>query len=79
MLTPYERNLEVWRQLWRVVERSDFVFVILDSRNPLMFRSLDLETYINSSESSCVGHDGKPHKYQKRAILLLNKVFEIVL
>ncbi|KAF0296125.1 Large subunit GTPase 1 [Amphibalanus amphitrite] len=22
-LTPYERNLEFWRQLWRVVERSD--------------------------------------------------------
>ena len=22
-VTPYEKNLEVWRQLWRVVERSD--------------------------------------------------------
>jgi hypothetical protein len=25
MLTPFERNLEVWRQLWRVLERSDIV------------------------------------------------------
>lgn len=22
-LTPYEKNLEFWRQLWRVIERSD--------------------------------------------------------
>lgn len=25
MLTPCEKNLEVWRQLWRVLERSDVV------------------------------------------------------
>jgi hypothetical protein len=25
LLTPFERNLEVWRQLWRVLERSDIV------------------------------------------------------
>ena len=25
MLTPFEKNLEVWRQLWRVLERSDVV------------------------------------------------------
>ena len=25
LLTPYEKNLQVWRQLWRVVERSDVV------------------------------------------------------
>lgn len=25
VLTPFEKNLEVWRQLWRVVERSDAV------------------------------------------------------
>lgn len=23
VLTPFEKNLEVWRQLWRVLERSD--------------------------------------------------------
>ena len=22
-LTPYEKNLDFWRQLWRVIERSD--------------------------------------------------------
>lgn len=25
ILTPFEKNLEVWRQLWRVLERSDIV------------------------------------------------------
>ena len=24
-ITPFEKNLEVWRQLWRVLERSDLV------------------------------------------------------
>jgi len=47
MLTPYERNLEFWRQLWRVVERSDVVVQIVDARNPLLFRCEDLERYVN--------------------------------
>ena len=29
MLTPFEKNLEVWRQLWRVLERSDIVVQVL--------------------------------------------------
>lgn len=46
LLTPYEKNLEFWRQLWRVVERSDVVVQIVDARNPLLFRCEDLETYV---------------------------------
>ncbi|XP_071946036.1 large subunit GTPase 1 homolog isoform X2 [Antedon mediterranea] len=46
LMTPFERNLEVWRQLWRVIERSDTVVQIVDARNPLMFRCPDLETYV---------------------------------
>lgn len=46
MLTPYEKNLEFWRQLWRVVERSDVVVQIVDARNPLIFRCDDLEKYV---------------------------------
>ncbi|KAA8910920.1 hypothetical protein FN846DRAFT_937504 [Sphaerosporella brunnea] len=45
LMTPFERNLEVWRQLWRVIERSDLVVQIVDARNPLLFRSVDLEKY----------------------------------
>ncbi|KAH8291566.1 hypothetical protein KR018_000845 [Drosophila ironensis] len=45
-MTPYEKNIELWRQLWRVVERSDVVVQIVDARNPLLYRSLDLERYV---------------------------------
>uniref|UniRef100_A0A3Q3WR45 Large subunit GTPase 1 homolog n=1 Tax=Mola mola TaxID=94237 RepID=A0A3Q3WR45_MOLML len=46
ILTPFERNLEFWRQLWRVIERSDVVIQIVDARNPLLFRCPDLESYV---------------------------------
>lgn len=65
LLTPYEKNLEVWRQLWRVVERSDVVFEILDARNPLAFRCKSFEEYVRRHTNSA----GKP----KEVVLLLNK------
>lgn len=37
-VTPYERNLELWKQLWRTLEKSDIVLLLLDARNPLLFR-----------------------------------------
>ena len=61
LMTPFERNLEVWRQLWRVIERSDVVVQIVDARNPLLFRSEDLETYVK---------DVDPEKHN---LLLINK------
>lgn len=36
----------MWRQLWRVIERSDIILHILDARDPLAFRSIDLEDYV---------------------------------
>lgn len=61
LMTPFERNLEVWRQLWRVIERSDLVVQIVDARNPLMFRSEDLEHYVKDVDS------------RKENLLLINK------
>lgn len=61
MLTPYEKNLEFWRQLWRVVERSDIVVQIVDARNPLLFRCEDLESYVKEVDS------------KKMNIILINK------
>ncbi|GAA5813384.1 hypothetical protein MFLAVUS_006862 [Mucor flavus] len=46
LLTPFEKNLEVWRQLWRVIERSQLIVQIVDARNPMLFRSADLEKYV---------------------------------
>ena len=61
LMTPFERNIEVWRQLWRVIERSDLVVQIVDARNPLLFRCEDLEKYVQEVGS------------KKRNLLLVNK------
>ena len=61
LMTPFERNLEVWRQLWRVIERSDVVIQIVDARNPLMFRSEDLGNYVKAVDP------------KKQNLLLVNK------
>ncbi|KAF2637686.1 P-loop containing nucleoside triphosphate hydrolase protein [Massarina eburnea CBS 473.64] len=61
LMTPFERNLEVWRQLWRVIERSDLVVQIVDARNPLLFRSDDLEAYVKEVDP------------KKNNLLLVNK------
>lgn len=47
-LTPFEKNIEVWRQLWRVVERSDIVLQIVDARNPALFLCSDLVRYVET-------------------------------
>jgi large subunit GTPase 1 len=46
-ITPYEKNLEVWRQLWRVCERSHLVIQVVDGRNPLLFYTADLRCYLS--------------------------------
>ncbi|KAH9506288.1 large subunit GTPase 1 homolog [Dermatophagoides farinae] len=61
VLTPFEKNLEFWRQLWRVIERSDVLVQILDARNPLLFYSADLDKYIGEVDPD------------KRSLILLNK------
>jgi large subunit GTPase 1 len=61
-ITPFEKNIEVWRQLWRVIEKSDVLIQIVDARNPEFFYASDLDKYITD-----VGH-GK-----KEFMLLINK------
>jgi large subunit GTPase 1 len=46
MLTPFEKNIHVWRQLWRVVERADVVMQIVDARDPLLYYCPDLCRYV---------------------------------
>ena len=45
-LTPFEKNIEVWKQLWRVVEKSDILVQVVDGRDILFFRCDDLEKYV---------------------------------
>mmetsp|Transcript_34147 Transcript_34147/g.77934 ORF Transcript_34147/g.77934 Transcript_34147/m.77934 type:complete len:568 (+) Transcript_34147:58-1761(+) len=60
-LTPYERNLDFWRQLWRCVERCDLVVQILDARDPDFYFCRDLPRLVK--EMNC----------EKRVMLLVNK------
>jgi large subunit GTPase 1 len=61
LMTPFERNLEVWRQLWRVIERSDLIVQIVDARDPILFRCEDLERYVKEVDK------------KKNNLLLVNK------
>lgn len=61
-ITPFEKNIDIWRQLWRVIEKSDLLLQIVDARNPYFFYSEDLEKYINE-----IG------KGKKQFVLLINK------
>lgn len=60
-MTPFEKNLDFWRQLWRVIERSDVIVQIVDARNPTLFHCEDLEVYVKEIDEN------------KLNILLINK------
>lgn len=61
VLTPFEKNLDIWRQLWRVLERSDLIVMVVDARDPLFYRCPDLEVYVQEINE------------HKRTLLLVNK------
>lgn len=61
VLTPFEKNIDIWRQLWRVVERSDLLVMVVDARDPLFYRCPDLETYAQEIDE------------HRKTLLLINK------
>lgn len=74
VLTPFERNLEVWRQLWRVIERSDLLVQIVDARNPMRFRCEDLERYVIEMDGDTAGLPSTSRATRRRRnLLLINK------
>ncbi|TFK90785.1 P-loop containing nucleoside triphosphate hydrolase protein [Polyporus arcularius HHB13444] len=62
--TSYERNLEVWRQLWRVTEISQILLILLDSRCPTLHLPPALTAYLA----------GVSNASRLRTILVLTKV-----
>uniref|UniRef100_A0A1I8P0L4 Guanine nucleotide-binding protein-like 1 n=1 Tax=Stomoxys calcitrans TaxID=35570 RepID=A0A1I8P0L4_STOCA len=60
-LSLFELNLETWRQLWRVLELSDILLIIVDVR----YATLMFPPYL---------YDYIVNKIGKQAILILNKV-----
>lgn len=81
LLTPFERNIQVWRQLWRVLERSQLIVQIVDARNPLRFRCQDLEKYVQELSNDLLATlDSQPGSSElsrerklKTNLLLVNK------
>ncbi|XP_068426723.1 guanine nucleotide-binding protein-like 1 [Clinocottus analis] len=59
-LSHFEHNLETWRQLWRVLEMSDIILIIVDIRHPVLQFPPTLYHYITG-------------ELQKNVILVLNK------
>ncbi|XP_076093533.1 guanine nucleotide-binding protein-like 1 [Mytilus galloprovincialis] len=60
-LSYFELNLETWRQLWRVLEMSDIILIIVDIRYPMLHFSPALYNHVINDLG-------------KHAILILNKV-----
>lgn len=59
-LSHFEHNLETWRQLWRVIEMSDVILLIVDIRHPVLQFPPALYHYITE-------------ELKKHIILVLNK------
>jgi len=47
VLSPFEKNPEVWKELWHVLERSQVAVYIVDARDPLAFFCGDFVRYLN--------------------------------
>lgn len=60
-MTPFEKNIEVWKQLWRVVERAHVLIQIVDARDPMFYRCEDLDAYVKEVSPT------------KKNLLLINK------
>lgn len=60
-INMFERNLEVWRQLWRVIDRSSVLVHLADARCPLLHLSDRLIAYIRDERPS------------KRVVIVLTK------
>ncbi|OCF34123.1 large subunit GTPase 1 [Kwoniella heveanensis BCC8398] len=74
LMTPFERNIQLWRQLWRVLERSHLVVQIVDARNPMGFRCADLETYVQEiGTEEGAAEITVPGKGKRKSLLLINK------
>ncbi|KAI0079643.1 P-loop containing nucleoside triphosphate hydrolase protein [Panus rudis PR-1116 ss-1] len=62
--TTFERNIEVWRQLWRVTEIADILLILVDSRCPILHYPPSLSDYLSN-----------PYLTRRtRVILVLTKV-----
>jgi ribosome biogenesis GTPase A len=57
----FEQNIEVWRQLWRVLERADVAVIVVDARNPMLHLPPALYAHIT-------------RRLKKPLVVVLNKI-----
>ena len=60
-MSYFEQNLQVWRQLWRVLEISDIILLVVDSRHPVIQFPPTLYDYI-------------ANVLKKNLVLIFNKI-----
>ncbi|ORE11072.1 P-loop containing nucleoside triphosphate hydrolase protein [Rhizopus microsporus var. microsporus] len=73
----FERNLEVWRQLWRVLEISDVILIVMDIRNPLLHFPISLYNFITyEKKKSIVGVFNKVDLVSEFTVFAWKKYFE---
>ncbi|KAI8974363.1 P-loop containing nucleoside triphosphate hydrolase protein [Pilobolus umbonatus] len=76
-ISYFERNLEVWRQLWRVMEISDVILIIMDIRNPLLHFPLSLYEYVTETlNRKVIGVFNKVDLVSKFTVFAWTKYFE---
>ncbi|KAI8144636.1 P-loop containing nucleoside triphosphate hydrolase protein [Fennellomyces sp. T-0311] len=76
-LSWFEHNLEVWRQLWRVLEISDIVLVVMDIRHPLLHFPRALYEYVTRDlKRKIVGIFNKVDLVSEFTVFAWTKYFE---
>ncbi|OBZ88990.1 Guanine nucleotide-binding protein-like 1 [Choanephora cucurbitarum] len=76
-LSWFERNLEVWRQLWRVLEISDVIVLVMDIRNPLLHFPRSLYHYVTQTlKRKMIGVFNKVDLVAEFTVFAWRKYFE---
>ncbi|KAI8378996.1 hypothetical protein BD560DRAFT_389221 [Blakeslea trispora] len=76
-LSWFERNLEVWRQLWRVLEISDIVVLVMDIRNPMLHFPPSLYQYVTQTlKRKMIGVFNKVDLVSEFTVFAWKKYFE---
>ncbi|CAM0136697.1 unnamed protein product [Umbelopsis sp. WA50703] len=78
-LSWFEHNLEVWRQLWRVLEISDVILIIIDIRHPVLHLPTTLYRYITQElRRKVVAVFNKTDLVAEKTVYAWTKYFEEV-
>lgn len=76
-LSCFELNLETWRQLWRVIELSDIILIIVDARFPtFLFPPYLMQHVTEELKKHCIIMMNKIDLVESTVVLAWKKYFE---